>query len=178
VVNEVNTAPVLTTAVRNYTITLGATLTFTNTATDADVPPNRLTYTLDLDAPPGAVIDRNTGVFTWTATGALATNQFKIWVADDGVPYRSGFGEFTVITLLKPRDLAFGGIQREADGRIAVTWTAKPGARYQLQYKNRLDEANWMGIGDPLTATSENLSLTEAIATEGQRFYRVMMLAD
>ena len=178
VVNEVNNAPVLTTVIRNYTVTAGATLVFTNTATDSDIPTNSLTYVLDLGAPSGAVIDRHTGVFTWTASGSPATDQFKIWVTDDGVPYRSGFGEFTVVTLPKPRDLAFGGILREADGRIALTWAAKPGARYQLQYKNRLDEANWMGIGNPLTATSETLSLTEAIGTESQRFYRVMRLAD
>ena len=178
VVNEVNAAPVLTTAIRNYTVTAGATLVFTNTAIDSDIPTNSLTYVLDLGAPSGAVIERNTGVFTWTATGSPATNQFKIWVTDDGVPYRSGFGEFTVVTLPKPRDLQFGGIQREAGGRIAITWAAKPGAHYQLQYKNRLDEANWMGRGDPQTATSETLSLTETVDTEGQRFYRVMRLAD
>ena len=178
VVNEVNTAPVLTTAVRDYTVTAGATLVFASTAADSDIPPNGLTFMLDLDAPPGAAIDRNTGVFTWTATGSPATNQFTIWITDDGVPYRSGSQAFTVVTLPKPRDLEFGGIQRNADGRIALTWAAKPGARYQLQYKHRLDETTWTGIGDPLTATSETLSLTETIGTEDQRFYRVMMLAD
>ena len=47
-----------------------ATLTFTNTATDADVPAQNLTFSLDAGAPDGAEIDPVTGVFTWTPTPA------------------------------------------------------------------------------------------------------------
>ena len=40
-------------------------LTFTATATDADLPANTLTFSLSGE-PVGASIDPNTGVFTWT----------------------------------------------------------------------------------------------------------------
>ena len=176
VVNEVNSAPVLTAAMRNYTVVLGATLVFTNTATDSDVPANSLTYLLDLGAPPGAAIDRNTGVFTWTASGATGTNQFTIWVTDDGVPYRSDAKPCIVVTLPKPRDLQFGGIQRDAGGQIVITWEAKAGARYQLQSKNRLEEPDWIEVGTMVTAASETVVQTDPTATAGQRFYRVVQV--
>ena len=46
-------------------------LTFTATATDADLPANTLTFSLDAGAPAGGMtIDASTGVFTWTPTEA------------------------------------------------------------------------------------------------------------
>jgi hypothetical protein len=63
-VNEVNTAPVLA-AISSSTLSEGSLLTFTASATDADVPTNTLTYSL-VNAPSGASIDGTTGVFTWT----------------------------------------------------------------------------------------------------------------
>src|SRR5204863_116451 len=65
VVNEVNSAPVLA-ALGNQTINEGATLTFTVSATDADLPANSLTYSLEAGAPAGASINSTTGLFSWT----------------------------------------------------------------------------------------------------------------
>jgi len=50
VVNEVNAAPVLA-AIGNQTVTEETLLTFTATATDADVPAQSLTFSLDAGAP-------------------------------------------------------------------------------------------------------------------------------
>ena len=63
IVNEVNIAPVLPPQ-SNRTITGLDTLVVTNTATDADIPTNTLTYSLAV-APTNAVVDTN-GVITWT----------------------------------------------------------------------------------------------------------------
>src|SRR5207244_13022722 len=54
VVNELNSAPVLP-AVTNYTINELTTLTDTNTATDADIPANTLSYTLSVASSAGSV---------------------------------------------------------------------------------------------------------------------------
>jgi hypothetical protein len=54
----------------NLVVDTYATLTFTNTATDADLPAQNLTFSLDAGAPDGAEIDPETGVFTWTPTPA------------------------------------------------------------------------------------------------------------
>src|SRR6185295_9607604 len=67
-VNEVNSAPGLTVPA-NQTIPELTSLVVTNTATDADIPANTLTFTL-LSPPAGMTLDSKTGVLTWTPNEA------------------------------------------------------------------------------------------------------------
>jgi hypothetical protein len=69
VVNEVNTAPVLA-VIGDRTNGIGTNITFTAAATDADVPAQALTYSLDAGAPAGATINATSGVFSWTPASA------------------------------------------------------------------------------------------------------------
>jgi hypothetical protein len=80
VVAEVNTAPVLP-AQTNRVLTGQQALGVTNSATDADLPVNSLTYVLS--GPVGAAIDTN-GVITWTpGVGQVpSTNVFTTVVTD------------------------------------------------------------------------------------------------
>jgi hypothetical protein len=96
VVTEVSSAPSLGT-VEDQTVAELTTLTVTNTATDADLPANVLSYRLE-GAPEGAVIDAQ-GVFTWTPTEAQgpSTNQITVVVTDDGSPALSATNSFTVV---------------------------------------------------------------------------------
>ena len=84
-VNEVNTAPVLD-PVGDQTINEETLLSFTATASDVDLPPDTLTFTLS-GAPAGAVITSG-GVFTWTPTEAQGPGVyvFTVVVTDDGTP--------------------------------------------------------------------------------------------
>jgi hypothetical protein len=77
-VNEVNLRPTLAT-IATQTVAEGSLLTFTATATDADIPANTLTFSL-VTAPAGAAIDEATGVFTWTPTEAQGPGTFSITV--------------------------------------------------------------------------------------------------
>src|SRR5206468_2472087 len=97
VVKEVNLAPVLTVP-PNQTIDELTTLVVTNTAVDADVPANTLTFSL-LSPPAGMVLDPNTGVLTWTPgeTQGPSTNLIKVKVTDNGVPALSDTKSFTVV---------------------------------------------------------------------------------
>ena len=63
-------------------------LTFTVTASDADVPPDGLTFSLDAGAPAGASIDPSTGLFSWTPTEADGPGSYPVTirVTDDGSP--------------------------------------------------------------------------------------------
>ncbi|MGV0978557.1 MBG domain-containing protein [Empedobacter falsenii] len=81
-VGNVNEAPVLA-AIGNKTVNEGNTLTFKATATDADLPANSLTFSLG-NAPAGASINANSGVFTWTPTEAQGPGSytFNIVVSD------------------------------------------------------------------------------------------------
>jgi hypothetical protein len=80
----VNFAPVLA-AIGNQTVDEQNLLTFTATATDADVPADSLTFSL-VGAPSGAAIDPLSGVFTWTPTEAqgAANYSFDVVVTDNG----------------------------------------------------------------------------------------------
>ena len=87
-VAEVNVAPVLD-AIGNQSINEQATLTFTATASDQDLPADILTFSLDqasLDA--GMTIDASTGEFSWTPTEAQGGTIYNatITVTDGGTP--------------------------------------------------------------------------------------------
>ncbi|MCK5014024.1 MAG: hypothetical protein KAS66_09400, partial [Candidatus Omnitrophica bacterium] len=85
-VNDLNTAPVLD-AIGNQSIDELATLTFTATASDSDLPSDTLTFSLDAASiAAGMTIDANSGDFSWTPTesqGGL-TPSVAITVTDDG----------------------------------------------------------------------------------------------
>ncbi len=96
-VAEVNQPPVLAT-IGNKSVDEGSLLTFTASATDADLPANNLTFSLDAGAPVGATIDPSTGQFRWTpAEGTSPGNHtVTVRVTDDGVPSRQDFETITI----------------------------------------------------------------------------------
>lgn len=101
-VNEVNQPPVLG-ALADFTVTEGATVAFTATATDPDRPAQTLTYSLTGTVPPEAVLDANTGAFSWV-TGedvGATTNVVGVRVTDNGPGNLTDTKTFTVIT--RPR---------------------------------------------------------------------------
>jgi methyl coenzyme M reductase subunit C len=75
-VNEVNVAPVLN-PIGSKTIDELATLSFTATASDSDLPAQTLTFSLGSGAPSGASIT-SAGVFTWTPTEAQGPGSFVV----------------------------------------------------------------------------------------------------
>ncbi|HTY85967.1 MAG TPA: MBG domain-containing protein, partial [Candidatus Acidoferrum sp.] len=101
-VSEVNTAPVLP-GQSNLVVNELNLMTVTNTATDADVPPNTLTYTLmvtnlaDNSVVNNASIDTN-GIITWTPTEAQGPGSYSFTtiVKDNGTPNLSATNSFTV----------------------------------------------------------------------------------
>ena len=87
VVREVNSAPTLA-SVTNRKINELQTLAITLTATDADLPAQKLSFELAPGAPVGAQLDAATGVFTWTPTALQgpSTNRVTVLVRDNGAP--------------------------------------------------------------------------------------------
>src|SRR5262249_2892026 len=96
-VNEVNTAPVLA-AISNKTVNEGSLLTFTASATDADLPANTLTYSLAAGAPAGALINSSTGVLTRTPSETQGGSAHYITLVrtDNGSPTLSDSKTFSV----------------------------------------------------------------------------------
>jgi len=95
-VNEVNVAPVLA-AIGNKSGSVGVALTFTATATDADIPSNTLAFSLTLGSPAatGATIDPSSGAFSWTPS-ASGSFPVTITVTDNGSPQLSDFEGITI----------------------------------------------------------------------------------
>ncbi len=95
-VTSVNAAPVLN-PIGNRTVNEGSALTFTATATDSDVPPDTLTFSLDAGSPSGASITSG-GAFSWTPSETQGPDSVNITVrvTDDGSPPLSDFETITV----------------------------------------------------------------------------------
>jgi len=129
-VNDVNKAPVVT-AITDKSVNEGDALTFTAVATDADLPANNLTFSLQAGTDPvpsGASINGSTGVFTWTPTEAQGPSvyEFKVRATDNGTPVL--FGEANVkITVNEVNQApvleAIGN--KSVDEGSALTFTAK-----------------------------------------------------
>jgi hypothetical protein len=92
IVNAANQAPVLA-GIGNQSVIAGQELSFTATA--ADEAGQALTFFLT-DGPSGAVIDAQSGVFSWTPSAA-GTFTFVVKVTDNGNPALSDQEEITVI---------------------------------------------------------------------------------
>jgi hypothetical protein len=99
-----NTPPVFVGTPANQIISALSTLTVTNNATDAQSPPQTLTYTQP-GAPSGMTISSG-GVITWTPTEAQAGTSYGITtvVTDNGLPPMSATNSFqvTVVSVVGP----------------------------------------------------------------------------
>ncbi|MBM3881941.1 MAG: DUF11 domain-containing protein, partial [Verrucomicrobia bacterium] len=158
VVNEVNQAPLLA-PIANVTVHERQTLTVPCSATDRDLPTQRLTFTLAAGAPLGAAIDSSSGVFRWVPAEfqGPSTNRIAVIVTDDGVPPLSATGSFTVIV----RDT-------RADFRLSLGATnllAGQTASVPIVLDARLDLTNLTCQIDAPVAWLENLAL-ESVAPE------------
>jgi hypothetical protein len=100
IVAEVNQAPQLA-VIPDKVVTEEQTLTFWVSASDADLPANGLSFSLQPGAPLGVTIGASSGVFTWTPTEAQgpSTNKITVRVTDNGVPSLSATQSFTVVVL-------------------------------------------------------------------------------
>src|SRR5207247_2305533 len=106
-VNPVNDPPVLA-AIGDKNVDEQTLLSFSASATDADLPANTLSYSLangtgtctggTTTKPTGASIDGSSGAFSWTPTEAQGPGKycFKVVVTDNGTPALSDSREITV----------------------------------------------------------------------------------
>lgn len=177
VVTEVNSAPSLT-ALSDHTVTAGATVSFTATATDSDLPANSVTYSLGSGAPAGAAIDPVTGSFGWTPSSAQApsTNQVTVIVNDNGSPALTDSKTFQiVVNSASQSTFRITEIVPTKVG-LVLTWSAQPGKTYRVECKQDLAQPAWTFLGE-ITATGDTASLTNPAPSEAlQRYYRVLQM--
>ncbi len=58
-------------------------------------------------------------------------------------------------------------------GTVVVSWNSVPGQTYRVQYKNDLQEANWINLPPDITAIGSMTSVTNVMEGEPHRFFRV-----
>jgi len=99
-VREVNAAPVLE-PIPNFTVRANDLLTFTNRASDQDLPPQALTFSTVAPLPQGASLDPLTGIFSWKLSDdpIAGTNLITIRVTDGATPERSAEQNFQIVVL-------------------------------------------------------------------------------
>ena len=168
-----NQPPVLA-SVADRIIHAGTTLVITNTASDADVPTNTLTFNLDIGAATGASVAATNGVFTWTPGDAFAetTNNFTVRVTDDGAPPLSAAKSFTVIVVSRPMIQSVS----LSNGIVTLTWNAVVGQSYELQMTTNLSSPAWLNVPGLVVPTSSLATGTNSTDSEAQEFYRIHVL--
>jgi hypothetical protein len=154
---------------------VGVTLMITNSATDPDFPANHLTFSLGSNAPAGASIDPNTGLFTWTLPGPNGSfNSFTITVTDDGSPPLSDSQRVTVAIepAFAPRIVS---IQFLPSNYSLLSVTGTPNQIYWIQSSAVLSTPSpWANIGTNTTGLNGLSQFLDAQATNAvDRFYRL-----
>ena len=169
-----NTPPVLS-AIANRTLIAGQTFTFTNVATDADVPAQTLTFSL-LNNPSGATVNASNGVFNWRPTIAQSptTNSVAVVVTDSGAPPLSATQSF-FINVTPPARPALASAT-VSQGVFSLLVSGDPGPDYALLTTTNLSPpVSWVPLQTNLSATPP-FSFTDAAATNfNRRFYRVVL---
>src|SRR5579862_2857920 len=141
-----NTPPILA-PITDQIIGAGMTLNLTNTATDADVPAQTLTFSLAI-APTNATIDASSGVLSWRPLVAQAntTNPFTVVVTDNGTPNLSATQSFlvTVNPLARPQlsSMLLSG------GQLVLQVSGDNGPDYQIQASTNLTDWNAVFTSD------------------------------
>jgi N-acetyl-anhydromuramyl-L-alanine amidase AmpD len=116
----------------NLIVDTGSTITFTATATDADLPAQNLTFSLGTNAPAGADIDPLTGLFSWIPSAAQgpSTNAITVTVTDDGPGALTDSKTVTIVVKKVNTPPRLGGVSDQAieinsGGTITFTATAE-----------------------------------------------------
>ena len=171
-VNDTNTAPILA-AIGNQTVDEGSTLTFTASATDADLPADTLTFSLDAASLAlGMTIDANTGDFSWTPTEAQGglTPSVTVTVTDDGTGTLTDSETFTITvneTNTAPILNAIGNQTVDEGSTLAFTASATDSDDPANTLTYSLDPAS-IALGMTIDANTGGFSWTPTEAQGGQ----------
>jgi glucuronoarabinoxylan endo-1,4-beta-xylanase len=169
-VTDVNEPPSLA-PMPNLSVGAGVTLTITNVATDPDVPPQTLTFSL-LSGPVGSTLNPTNGVLSWRplVSQAGTTNIITVVVADNGTPSLSATNSYTItVNLLNPAALNSIAV---ADDQISIVANGPVGPDYTLLSSTNL--LDWQ----PLLTTNPAampFSLTDTNLGDAARFYRLQL---
>jgi hypothetical protein len=64
----------------------------------------------------------------------------------------------------------------QPDGAISLEIAALAGRTYQVQYKDHLEDPNWLPLSQSMVADTETLVLSDGTQQGAQRFYRIVLI--
>jgi dextranase len=168
---SLNQPPVLS-AISNCNVLAGVTLTFTNAASDADVPSQTLTFSL-LNAPTNAVLNANSSVFTWRPAIAQSpsTQTVSVAVSDNGLPVMSATQNFSV-TVTKPAAPTFSSASL-SNGQFQFKISGSTGPDYAIQYSTNL--VSWTALTNISSPTVPFLWSNTNSTRFPLGFYRIIL---
>jgi hypothetical protein len=163
-----NTPPVLA-AISNYVINAGVNLSITNSATDADVPAQTLTFSLPI-APTNATLGASSGILNWRplVTQANSTNPFAVVVTDNGTPSLSATQNFSVT--VNPLVLPTVTVPTLTSGQIGFSVNGQVGPDYAVQGSTNLLDWDTLLITNPTTMP---FSWSTNAGANPVQFYRI-----
>ncbi|HXT12629.1 MAG TPA: carbohydrate binding domain-containing protein [Candidatus Angelobacter sp.] len=171
-VGQGNTSPSIG-AVPDQTINPGVTLLITNVASDADLPPQTLTFAPANTIPAGASVNPTNGVFSWRpfVSQANTTNVIRISVTDNGQPNLSATNSFTVIVNPMSRPIVSSVTTNGSEIDLVVNGPSGPD--YTLLTSTNL--VNWrpvLSVSSPVPP----VTLVDTNYPNGpERFYRIQL---
>jgi predicted outer membrane repeat protein len=169
-VTEVNAAPELA-VVEDRVVGPGTMVELLFQATDADLPPNLLSFTL-LEGPAEAELDPATGRFSWSVPLADSGRSLTIRVSvhDDAPTPQAASRSFVVrVRDVRPA-FAPNGAAMTAGGFV-LRFRGEPGLRFKLEGSEDLRE--WGEVGEVVVgAEGEGVAVDESPGA-GHRFYRL-----
>jgi hypothetical protein len=173
VVLQTNHPPVLA-SIADRMVHAGTLVRFTNAVTDANLPPDALSFSLDAGTPPGATVGASDGLFLWATSDADAntTNIITVRVTDSGLPPLSDARSFVLTVVERPliKSLEF------TNQTVQVTWIAVSGQAYQLEYTTNLSQTNWSVVSPDVISNGATATQTNLFDQVIPQYYRVRVL--
>lgn len=154
----------------NFSVNAGQTVSFTNSAVEAD-PGLQLTFSLD-QAPAGATVGSDTGVFTWRppVSAAGTTNGIIIRVTDDNLPPLSDTRTFFVaVNPLQPASIT----PSLEGGQLHFVLSGTTGPDYILQASNDLKQWTDLQTNSPVLMPFDFAG--PGLNLSSHRFFRVRL---
>jgi hypothetical protein len=165
-----NTPPVLA-AISNQTVNVGQTVALTASSTDANQPPQTLTFAL-LAGATNATLNTSSGAFSFRplVTQANTSNNFTLQVSDNGTPSLSATQGFAVV--VNPLSAPAVSSVSVAGGQFSFSVGGQSGPDYAIESSTNL--VQWSNV---FITNSPALPFnwTATATNDPQRFYRIKL---
>ena len=167
--NAPNASPVFSTSASDRTINVGVNLRITNNATDVQVPPQTLSFSLPI-APTNAALAASNGIFTWRplVIQADSTNPVRIVVTDNGSPNLSATQNFNVI--VNPLTRPALTVPSLPGGQVGFIVSGQAGPDYAVQGSSNLQDWITLLITNP---PAMPFSWSTNAGSSPSQFYRI-----